>query len=290
MEYNLKFLSIAAALALFTLPVQAQPVMKLCTGSEAGNYTKVGYHLAKQLGSSVKIEVVSPTEGSIDNLNRVSEGQCDAAITQKDALISFKEFYPKAQLTVRRMVELYPEYVHFICNKDKFSGTVTSLKGRKDVKLAIGEPGSGPNSTWKTIVELDPKYKEVPTSNIGGDEALIEVEEGRASCMIWVSGQNSRLIKDANNSNKGKLFLADFDDKQFSRLVVEETPVYEKAELPKSGNYSKLTGWSKPDTISTQATIVVSNKWYEANKSRFGALARDFRQAQPGVVQLLEKK
>lgn len=268
---------------------EAKPTLRLCTGKEGGNYYKAGYILANQMQGSIKI-LPTKTDGSIDNLRKVTAGECDGAIVQKDALISFKEYEPKAQLEVKRVIELYPEYVHFICNRDKFDSRVTKLMNDKTTKVAIGETGSGQNATWRAMTVIEPRYATVPTVNLDVDEALVEVEEGRVPCMVYVSGLNSRVIKDANVSKGGKLALMNFDDADFSKIKVEDTPVYEKAKLPTNGNYSNLTGWTKPNTITTAATLVVSKAWYDANKSSYGSYLREFRQSAPLVASEIEKK
>ena len=70
-------------------PVEAAETVRLCTGSPGKTYVKVGQKLAdlapQLTAGALKIEIV-PTGGSLDNLNRALAGECDAFITQGDAL------------------------------------------------------------------------------------------------------------------------------------------------------------------------------------------------------------
>ncbi|MCX7336134.1 MAG: TRAP transporter substrate-binding protein, partial [Hyphomicrobiales bacterium] len=63
------------------------PTFRLCTGSESGNYFRAG-HMLKSKAGGLKIEVV-PTQGSLDNLDKLSAGQCDGAFVQSDALLVY---------------------------------------------------------------------------------------------------------------------------------------------------------------------------------------------------------
>ncbi len=285
-----RYLIGAAVVALLSAPaVHAQPATpaKICTGQKDGKYFGVGVELVGRLKSIIEFgpdpaRAVVETEGSVDNLRRVARGECSFALVQKDALKSFEVYEPTIKLEVRRVVEVYAEFVHFICNKNKVSGRITELldnKGKNTV--AVGHPGSGPHATWSAITKIEPRYgrdKGPRTVELGGIEALVEVEEGRVDCMLYVAGLNAGFIQDVNKNSRGQLRLLEFNDKDFvPKGVIDNTPIYTLAELPKSGHYSNITGYSKPETITTPATLVVSQRWYEENRSKYNSMLGDLR-------------
>ena len=266
-----------AVLAGFSGAVQAQSVPKatLCTGPTSLRYFTVGQQLVAQFRGIVDLKVVEST-GSIENLDRISDpkraDRCDMALTQGDALIAYPKLDPAASFSVKVVQPLYQEPVHFICNTDRAKGVdrVVDLMKRNDVRLGIGEPGAGTQATWATAVSIEKRYETVPTVPVGGDEGLSDLISGKIGCMIVVAGQNSRLIQDANEAAKrgAHLSIINYDDRDIKNAVYDGMKVYEETELPKSGNYYYLTGHSKPDTLSTPATLVVSQDWYAANKGR----------------------
>ena len=287
-----KFLSVLAILIagafLSVSSASAQtPELKLCTGQKELNYYNVGFFLAEQLRSTVTIKPVI-TEGSMENMRRVANGECDGAIVQKDALVGARKIDPALSYDIKRVMELYDERVHFVCNTTKFDDRVTKLMNNNKIALAVGSTDSGPNLTWQSMLDIEPRYKSVPVQFIGGQEALQEVIDGTVPCMLVVAGLNSGFIKDVNDAagQGAKLRIMNFDDADFTgsaKAQVEGTPIYSKAELPKSGNYGNLTGWSRPDTISTPATFIVSNKWYNANRTVYGNLLKNTRTLLPSI-------
>src|SRR4051812_23829970 len=66
--------------------------VKLCTGKTTGNYYKAGTLVKQQLSS---VEIIA-TNGSMDNLQRLARGECDAAIAQSDAVFVYENQHPDA--------------------------------------------------------------------------------------------------------------------------------------------------------------------------------------------------
>jgi TRAP transporter TAXI family solute receptor len=284
-----RYLIGVALAALVSSPAVAGETPNICTGDKSGKYFATGVDLVQRLGSQGIVNfgadpkrAVLVTDGSIDNLRRLVRGECQFAIVQKDALVAFGQYEPTAKLDVRRVVELYPEYVHFLCNKDHISGRVTTLldnKGKNTV--AIGEPGSGPHATWTALAKIEPRYnreKGPRTVEVGGIEALLEVEEGRIDCMVYIAGLNTKFIQEVNAAANGRVRLIDFDDRDFvKRGQVDGTPVYAAGVFPTSGHYKQITGWGSTNTITTAATLVVSQRWYEENRSKYNSMLGDLR-------------
>src|SRR5258708_1956112 len=121
-----KFLTVlmtaAFGLAMGSVAQAAAPVpMRLCGGAPGGNYEFSAVQIAMQAGgnlargSAVQVIPVN-TNGSLENLQKLDDGSCDAAIVQADALNVYLNQNAKSALNVERTLALYDEYVHLICN------------------------------------------------------------------------------------------------------------------------------------------------------------------------------
>ena len=55
---------------------------ELCTGNSQLNYFKAG-HILNSKSSTAQIEIIE-TKGSLDNLDKVTNGECDGAFVQSD--------------------------------------------------------------------------------------------------------------------------------------------------------------------------------------------------------------
>jgi TRAP-type uncharacterized transport system substrate-binding protein len=276
-------IAVRGALALCVLGVLAVgdtakaeeivPTATFCGGPEGGRYNALAVDIAQHLKGIVAIpkDKIKPTAGSVENLMQIEDGGCDMAIVQKDTLVSFNTYRPVSRLAVKRMLELGEEWVYFLCNAKAFDGGIKSLKG-KDWPIAIGERQSGTEATWRTVSKVDQGYASLRPVQLGGVEALVEVEEGRIPCMLWVASTGSSFIQDAAATGRN-IHLLDFDDKEFvSKGQVDGTPVYDLAQFPTRPEIKALHGTgtlNNTETIRTPMTLVVSVKWYEANRPAY---------------------
>lgn len=278
---------LVAGLFISTSTASAMSEITLGTGSLDLNYNKAGQYFQDELRDIVKINPVV-SKGSIDNLEGLQDKKFNAAFTQMDALLSVRRISPKVTVRPKVVMALYDEYVHFLCNTKKFNeGRVTGLLDTNKYVVAVDSPKSGSNATWQAMVQIEPRYQNVPTTNKGGEEALEEVIQGTVACMIFVAGQSSDLVKSANMAAKdgAPIKLLDFNDRDFAksdRAKYDGVSVYSPGELPKRGDYYYITG-SRPDTLKVSAVLVVHPDWYEANQAEYGVLLRNIRQKISGL-------
>ncbi len=157
-------LSVTAAHAADTFVV-AQPTFRLCTGSDAGNYFRAG-HILKSKATGLKVEVI-PTQGSLDNLDRVLSGSCDGAFVQSDALLVYSARNAQALSGIERAGILYQEQAHLLCNRAAGISRIVDLT--KAHTVAVGPDGSGARTTWDGFVLADKKRY-----------APVQIDTGRA--------------------------------------------------------------------------------------------------------------
>lgn len=269
-----------AAMALGSVAAQAQtakPNFRLCTGGDKGNYYRVGKILEKRT-SAVNVQVI-PTDGSLDNLNKIVRNECDGAFVQSDSLLVFSAKNADAISTIERSGVLYPEYVHLVCNRNSGIERITDLK--KNHRIAIGSEGTGANTTWAAFVQADPKrYKEVGTDDRSENRAIAAVSDGsEVQCSLFVAGLGSSYMK-TTVSNSGKnVVLVGTDDWDMGKVAKDGRgkSVYNYMEIP-AGTYPKIQpsgmAWgTKPVKVITVDALFVGNlNWIKANSKAFNGV------------------
>src|SRR5262245_56528895 len=113
------FLIAALVMAAFTtVPAQADTAkFRLCTGNAKLNYYAAGQHLKRHASG---VEVIE-SKGSIDNLDKVVNGECDGAFVQADALLVYSQRNAKAISALQRAGVLYQEQANLLCNRKAYT-------------------------------------------------------------------------------------------------------------------------------------------------------------------------
>lgn len=301
MTFN-KFMVMAGLLASASVfafsansQTSVQPIFKLCTGTDSGNYFKAG-HLVKSKASSVYVEVIN-TQGSLDNLDRLTRGECDGAFVQSDALLVFSGKNAKALSAVERNGILYQEHAHLLCNRKSGVDRVTDLTSKHTI--AVGPDGSGARTTWDSFVMADKKrYGPVNIDTRAGIRALAAVEDGTAAqCALWVGALGSSFMKNDASAKGDSIVLAGTDDWDMGKVAKDTRgkEVYGYGEIP-SGTYPKIQpggtvfGTKAVKTITVDALFVTNTNWSAANERPFENVLRAFSSAKPTITQLVTPK
>lgn len=276
--------------AFNTLVAHAAPPtrMNVCTGGETGNYYKAGIKIAEQAKGVLDLNIVS-TKGSMENLDKLSDGSCDAAIVQSDAYLVYKKTNPKSDLDLERAAALYPEYVHLVCNRASGITRVTQLSDKTPV--AVGPIGSGSSVTWDSFVLADPAtYKRIPTLPLAGTRAATKVAEGTdATCLLYVAGLKTTYMMEVNDGVGDKVVLVKADDGDMDKILdPKKKPVYTYEKIP-GGTYSKIQDgmFSSVKTISTSAILVVNTKWIDANDRAYDSFLKAQIHAEAGIMKMV---
>ncbi|WP_267422698.1 TAXI family TRAP transporter solute-binding subunit [Methylobacterium sp. GC_Met_2] len=282
-------LALAACLLSGTAALAAEPpAFRLCTGSESGNYFRAG-HILKSKAGGLKIEVV-PTQGSLDNLDKLSSGQCDGAFVQSDALLVYSSKNAAALSTIERAGVLYQEQVHLLCNRAAGIARITDLG--KATTVAVGPDGSGGRTTWDAFALADKKrFGPVNVDTRSGVRALSAVADGsQVQCALWVGALNASFIKNDAQAQGDRVVLVRSDDREMvgSAKDARGQPVYGYGEIP-AGTYPRIQpgglvfGTKALDTIAVDALFVTALPWVNANERPYDQLLRAFTAAKPQI-------
>lgn len=275
---------------LITAPmgVMAQSIeLNLCTGSKDGAYYPAGEQIVLQARGDVKVNVIE-TKGSDDNLKRLNDQSCDAAIIQADAYFATQE--DNTGLRIERTAELYDEYVHLICNRGAGIGDVGDLEDHPDrYTLMIGSKGSGTALTWRTFTLLDTDYAKVPTLPIGGARALAKVLAGtEAQCMMYIGGLKSAAMNKFDEHGE-QLKLVEVDDGDFNNKKDETGHrIYNFKKIP-SGTYSKMQGsfFGSIETVVVNAILITDRRWIETHPDAYNSFVEASLAARPHILKMV---
>ena len=295
-ENYMKKLLLLAAIALGAMTAQASAqsaTFKLCTGNSQLNYFKAG-HMLKSKSQNTQVQVVE-TKGSLDNLDKVTSGECDGAFVQSDALLVYSSRNAKAISSLERAGVLYQEQAHMICNRKIDLGRMVNLT--KDMTVAIGPEGSGAHTTWDAFVLADKKrYAPVNTDNRSGIRAIQAVADGsQVQCALVITALNSSFMKtDAQNAGD-RVVLVGTDDRDMTTVAKDARGqyVYSYGEIP-AGTYPKIQpsgtvyGTKAVGTIQVDAVFVANANWINDHEKEYDGLLRAFQHAKPEIQKLAQ--
>jgi TRAP-type uncharacterized transport system substrate-binding protein len=257
--------------------VFAAETLKLCTGSPGKTYYAVGQKMAELVpqmaGGQLEIEVIA-TEGSIDNLTRMVQGDCDAAIVQGDAVEFFTtQVRQEAKGRFRMLAPLYKELSLLICSRQSGVGEIEELPKMKGATVAAGPMGSGSLATWLTFRTIQPKYKSVKVLPENGAAGALAVTRGEATCLFEVIAPQSDFIEslNANKQLGGALMFAEVDD-GFDGYKVNGQPVYTRVEFDDE-KYPNISTWGDPELIAITAYLVLDDAWAKNHGATMSALS-----------------
>lgn len=265
---------------------------KLCTGRDDGNYFKAGHMLKSKLGKGVEFDVVT-TQGSIENLDRITRGECQGAFVQSDALLVYSSRNGKAISTIERAGVLYQEQVNLLCNRSLKLGRIVDLT--KANTVAVGPDGSGARTTWDAFVLADKKrYSAVQVDTRAGVRALSAVADGsQVSCLLYVGALGAPFLKSDAQMQGDRVVLVDSYDRDMPGVAKDArgAAVYTYGKVP-SGTYPRIQpsgavyGTKELDTMQVDALFIANADWISANETAYDRILKGFAAAKPGIEKL----
>ncbi|MCG8653526.1 MAG: TAXI family TRAP transporter solute-binding subunit, partial [Pirellulales bacterium] len=117
-------------------------VVQIAGGLDGGVYNDVSQALAQRVEDDHAVQThVIPSNGSIDNRQRLLAGQVDLAPMQGTAIIGDE---------ICVVAPLFYEAIHVLARRDTSIQTVDDLHGHR---VAVGPPGSGSRSTAELVFD-----------------------------------------------------------------------------------------------------------------------------------------
>jgi TRAP-type uncharacterized transport system substrate-binding protein len=287
--------------------------LRICAGSEAGNYTFAAREIAQRLGTGNSsafrqgVEVIF-TNGSLDNLRRLQNGECDVGFSQSDVASRFLAENAAAMNSIRQFTSLYREFVHLLCPVSSGWSRIVDIgraaRDGRPARIIVGPEGSGTAESWRAMRQADAalydRVERIPESV--GRVALATVRDSRDTCMLWISGQNSPDMQAANamsinNPQRAvRMRLIDFDDRDIRNLRGPNgQPLFEVAQINRvaasgdnPGRYSNLIergtlGGGSVNVLAVNALLMIRDDYRRAIGTRGDRLIQAIEDAAPTI-------
>jgi TRAP transporter TAXI family solute receptor len=165
--------------------------LTLATGGTQGVYFRLGNALAdvwqSRLDLDTRPEVLS-TAGSVDNLQLLTSGAANVAISQVDAAADKLESVPADdQRQLRALARIYDDVVQVVVPA---SSPARSLAGLRGARVSVGAPESGVAVIARrllTVAGLSPDT-DFQTVQLGINDSVAAMERNEIDAFFWVGG------------------------------------------------------------------------------------------------------
>ncbi len=163
------------------------PTVRLAAGEIGGFYHAFTALLAAVAAESgtLRIEPVT-TMGSLANLEMLTRGQVDAALTLADAV----QLAPDHLAAIGRV---YENYLQLAVRVDGPIGEVADLRG---ARISLGAPGSGATLTGERLLraaDLNPG-SDVTVTHLALRDAVAAIAADAADALLWAGGVPTGIL------------------------------------------------------------------------------------------------
>lgn len=190
----------------------AEGTTVIAGGGSTGVYFDYGGHLATELTGTLGVSAeVAETDGSVDNLRRVSSGEALLGFAQGDAAADAAAGRGAFDipLPIRTAARLYDEYVHVVVRADSDIDAITDLVGRT---VSLGAVGSGVSVIATRILDaarVDAASIRNPQLDLR--ESIAAIESGEIDGFFWVGGLPTPGIENLSGSRPLRLLPIEQD-------------------------------------------------------------------------------
>ncbi|GAA1981421.1 TAXI family TRAP transporter solute-binding subunit [Kitasatospora viridis] len=197
------------------------------TGVPTGVYDTYGKLLRNYLRNSMPgLDLrLDNTQGSVDNLERVTSGQDAFAFATADAVAD----YP-GQGRLRAIARLYDDYLQLVVPA---GSPVHSVADLRTMRVGVGQPLSGVNLVTDHLLNLvginpDTGIRPYP---LGVDAAATELAQGKLDAFFWSGGLPTGRLTDLAKSFPIRIVpLGDLTDRLHA--AYPDSAAYRTAVLP----------------------------------------------------------
>jgi TRAP transporter TAXI family solute receptor len=168
----------------------------MSTGVTSGVYARYGQLLQGQLARDAPgLGVTLRTSaGSVENLERLANGEADFAIATADSIASFRAEDPEGAERLRACARLYDDYMQLVVPADSPVRDAGDLAG---LRVGVGEDGSGVQLVTREL--LAAAGLEMETDLTPVREAISTMpqmlEAGRLDAFFWSGGLPTTAVE-----------------------------------------------------------------------------------------------
>lgn len=227
--------------------------LSIGTAGTGGIYYPIGGAIASHLSvrDSVRQYTAEVTGGSVENVNRLREGQIDMgfalAVTVYEAYHGGDE-NETAFEELRVVGPLYANLVHVLVPR---GSTVTSLRELAGARISVGAAGSGTEQVARQILEeFGLTYDDVDARYLTFSESASSLRDGAIDAAIISVGYPAAAVLEATTTGGARLIPVERERVESLRA---RYPYYAVGVIPE-GTYPGVTG--EISTISMMNWVV----------------------------------
>ena len=206
------------------------------TGGVNGTYYPTGKNICEFYNTTKKqddiICKVIPTDGSIYNINSLTNKNLQFGIAQSDvihqAISGQGKFQGKKQPNLRSIMAIYPELLSLVVRKDSNITTLDKIKGKR---VNLGNPGGGNETTTKVIFDAFGIKNSDPLlwSSQSTQEAPKLLAENKIDGYFYMVGHPAKNI--SNTQKLTPIDLVPIEGKNAQNLI-KKYPYYATGYIP----------------------------------------------------------
>ena len=174
----------------------APQTLTVATGGQGGIYAVWGAAYARAISKSLDgyRGVATPTTGSVENLERLSDGRAQIALTLGDTALDAVEGRQAFDrpVALKALAQIYPSYVQVVTRADSDIGTLEDLKGKR---VSVGSPDSGTQVVAGRVLDVA-KVGGFKRRQLGVEESARALERGQIDALFWSGGVPTAAVAD----------------------------------------------------------------------------------------------
>ncbi len=236
---------------------------KIASGGIGGKYYVIANYLCKYMLENNLVNVCNniATEGSVNNLELLSNKEADLILSQEDAAyFNYKgdgEFFLRKNKSLRKLFTMYSGTFNIIVRKDSDISDIYALKGRR---LELFGVKSGTFLAAKVYARgygyVNADYENFNITDKPLAESFTKLCNNEIDAVFSIAGHISPAIKDAFNSCELR-FLDIPEDKHIDKIT-EKYPFYNRVVIPAltyKGQHKEVKTLGVYATIITNTTL-----------------------------------
>jgi TRAP transporter TAXI family solute receptor len=234
------------------------------TGNPTGVFYEVGAAYADVINRHLSgyNAVAAPTNGSVDNLNRLASGNVDIGLAfadnAADALHGAGPFEGRAQ-QLRALARIYNNYAHVIVRTDRGIDSVADMRGKR---ISTSTHNSGTEVMANRMLSaagLNPA-KDLTTLPISLGETTDALGEGSIDGMFWSGGLPTTGVGDLFRQAAGHVRFLPVEGLIPALARMYGAGIYTAATLPKAtyGLSADVATVAEPNMIVVDQAMPVT--------------------------------
>ena len=236
----------------------------IATGSKSGVYYPIGEvlnRILKEQCPDVTIKVYE-TDGSVDNLQMLTEGKVDMALVQNDiayyACNGEAMFKGNKISNISGIATLFPEVIQFIVRRECGINSLKDLEGKK---IAIGGKNSGTRYNVEQILGEIGILDKVTCINIDAKDAMEKMKTKDIDGFVFTSGLPNPSIVELSKSVDINLVPIDLE---LTQKLVNKYSFYFPSIIPPgqySGQLAELNGLEINAVLVSGPTLTENDQY-----------------------------